>query len=570
MILATFLLANPSGATEYAFGAHTTCHLTNTAAQLACQSQATRSNQDPDYTATCQATLGGYQVVLTQFSETYIAGTFASVEAGSGFCSAEFENEIQLGGLADAINTDLGIAEQEIDALQTVQNDLVTLTDNNRSRIDGHDTSIATLNSQRIAQGDLITTNQNQLVTIGTSITGLTDTQALIQSDIGALQTGQSTNTFNIGQNGNAIANNELYIQGVQSQVQQEIADYETQRMASEAQTSSDLQVLNGLTSTTNILIQDVVNAQQQNENAIAVSHGNFDTQISYLSTINHKLDQINAESAFTNTQLGGIAVDQLATSLKMSDANFYLEQLLSQQSVNRAADSGNTTFLANAIQNNSAATTADITFLNTQQAFRDNVSHIKLDALKTAIDGVSFDISGQNITIDNSGVESRLDTDISNDAVYANQRNTKLDTQIATGNAANDLLNEVVVAVTYDPTVENESITNQVFNYLNGLWAQDLSDYNDQINSAIAEAQLSGVGLDTTDVTIIGATASGFAAAQACTDYTFDFGAKGSFSLYCVQTAQLRMVLAWAMYIITAIVLFELMVGIRPQSRVT
>jgi hypothetical protein len=483
--LALFALAQPAIAQQYAFGTHTTCHLTNAAAAAACQSAAFRQNQDNDYSAVCTSILGGYRVDLTQGGTTFQGGVFASLEAGSGFCAAEFDNEIQLGGLVNEINTDLGTAETNIQNLQnyTQANDAANTTQN--TRLDGHDQSITTLNDQRIAQGDLInanTTRRNEvdqiLIEIDGELVDINDSASLIALDVGTNTGSINTLTGNYNNLSGIVGSNTSLLNTIPSTYvsQTSFSDYQVVRAASEQQqtnqidaslqiTNAELNAISTKADTSNTLLQNVINAQQQNENAIAVSHGKFDTQISYLSTLNPKLDTLNNSTAtlVSSQQLTLERAEQTRDAVNTGNARLNeISAALYRDSTGQEHGqeiSDRLDVIRDQLVNNQSFISGGMFRDNTGQEHGLEIAN-RLDTLNTTMSGISFDISGTNISIDNAGVESRLDTlvssqqltleraeqtrdnagattnaintTIANDAVYANQVNTKLDQLIA------------------------------------------------------------------------------------------------------------------------------------------
>jgi hypothetical protein len=432
------------------------CHQDSNAALQMCYSKRNTLNSEGDGSVTYSCSSGAGAISLLANGLT--AHRFLAPSLGATICEAEFTRENDNADAIVILNSDLGTAETNIQNLQdyTAANDAANTTQNNR--LDGHDQSITTLNDQRIAQGDLInanTTRRNQvdqiLVTIDGELVDLSDTQALIASDVGSLFNGQSTNANAIGSLGTVVAAN-----------QQSFNDYQSVQLANQAQTSADLQVLNTTATTTNSLLQGVITAQQQNENAIAVSHGKFDTQISYLSTLNPKLDTLNNATAtlVASQQLTLERAEQTRDGVNTSNARLNeISAALYRDSTGQEHGqeiSDRLDVIRDQLVNNQSFISGGMFRDNTGQEHGLEIAN-RLDTLNSTMSGISFDISGTNINIDNSGVETRLDTlvssqqltleraeqtrdnagatttavntTIANDAVYANQVNTKLDT---------------------------------------------------------------------------------------------------------------------------------------------
>lgn len=355
---------------------------------------------------------------------------------------------------------------------------------------------IDTVNGQQ--DQSIITLNAEQNLT-EQDVATLQNRAALIeidinanQFDIGQLQTDLNSTAFNLQSGINSNAGAIQFNELYIEGVEAQQNTYETTRAASDA-------VTNSLVSQSNTHLASINNYQ-------ALFAPKYDAMNSSLTSINNYQGLFAPKYDTMNAALEAIRASQVSTENAVNNVN------ISQQA--------------------------------------------KLNEIKNAIESQSFEISGENINIDNSGVEGRLDNVLS-----------KQDLQQAELVSANSKLDDVVVAVTYDPTVENESITNEVYNYLNSLWSQDVSDYETAIQVAMSEAQLDNAGLDTTDIEIIGNTAIGFAAAQSCVDHTFDFGPLATFQLYCVRTSKLRELIGWAFYIITAFVLFDLMMSFKPTK---
>lgn len=271
----------------------------------------------------------------------------------SGRSNRQIQSDLDdLTTLTVAINTDLTTAETNITNLQTTvstnETNIAANTALNQSQqveIDANTVSAA-------AHETRLNGIDSTLVTIDGELVDLSNTDALIASDVGVLQAGQGALSAGINFNSNNIAANELYIQGVEAEQQM----FESVRAASDAQTNSELQTANA----------------------------NLET-ISSNTTISNSLQQEgNANQTVSNAILTELSNRQFNTSVDLytiaADQNLLLQELSNRQ-FNTSAD-----------------------MYATSQAEQALLTQIR-DAQTT------IDITGENITIDNTGVENRLDT---------------------------------------------------------------------------------------------------------------------------------------------------------------
>lgn len=395
----------------------------------------------------------------------------------------------------------------------------------------------------------------------------------------------ETANTIAINQNTTDLINLDDYVQTQFTTINQNFADIDSDlidlsQITSNNQTAiqandQQLVTINGdlidLSNRTALIESDIGTLQ---ETDITLSAGVSENEL-YIQGIELEFDTYQAEraqaDAVTNTYLN---TQQLPVLQSIDNNTFNTNSSLSLFQGN--FDSFFTTYLSRTTDTNNL-----LDQIRFDAETRSTTRETQLDELKTAIEGVSFDISGQNISIDNTGVESALNsqyvlyaqrtTDTNNlldqiryDATLHNASQlTESQLQTAELVRSADALEEISVSLTVDPSQADDSYVNTVSQYLNALWEQELVDYDNSIRAAIEAAQLEDAGLDTTDVEIIGAQMTGWAAAQTCVDYTFNFG-DASFPLYCVKTEPFRNLIGWALYILTAYTIFGLIIDVR------
>ncbi len=492
------------------------CHQSFAAAQNACILSRNRGNAVEGGTNYfCQATLSGYELRHATTSGSEVLGhTYYSADQVSS-CELDFEQETTLGGLVVAIDNDLAQAELDISNLQSTQANQQLDIDGLVSEQNQHSLEIQNLQTTQVQNTNNITSvtskNTEQDSRLD-SIDGILVTEQqridLIELDIGTLHSVNATQD-------SAIQFNELYIEGVEQSFEQFEVEYE----AANAQTNSELQFVN--------LELDNITA-----NTASINSGVSSSNIK-LTSIDDNLTSLIAINDSTNAR-------QLNTWSRLQETNDAL--LISNshlQSINSNLND------LKAINDSTNARQ-----LNTWSRLQE--TNTLLSEVKTAVEGQSFTISGENISIDNTGVETRLDN------VLSEQQLQKAE-MVRTADAVEAL----EISLTVDPSQSDDSYVNAVSQYLKGLWEQELIDYDNSVREAIEAAKLEDAGLDTTDIEIIGAQMTGWAAAQTCVDYTFNLG-DASFPIYCVKTEPFRNLLAWAFYILTAFTVFNLIIDVR------
>lgn len=437
------LLASMAGtalAQETTYGARTSCHQTCSAAISACNSSINNYLNDNDVTsAQCSNCLGGTCLYLTIGGTSFLGGIFACEAAGAGYCSAEFQEERtnaqEISNLATSINnldvytqTQLTTVNQnfgDIDAdLQVIDQTLQTFAADI-----GANTVSAAAHETRLNGID------TALVTIDGELTDLANTDALIASDIGALQLGQGnliagvgTNASNIGVNASKIASNELYIESVELQQ----SSFEAASTASSAATNDYL------------TLQQLPVLQSIQLESAQTNAG--------LGTLAAKFDESN--QTFNNVALQQVAGNQTGLEskslLQSIDGKFAADSVL-QANMNAIADL--TLPKLDNISNNQGVLAGKIDQTNTA-----------LVSVENAINGISLDISGENISMDNSGVENRLDailTEVSTVPVSQTQvTDTVSDSQSETYNSIQGV-----------PVI-------QAFTGLSNIWTGTVNDF--------------------------------------------------------------------------------------------
>ncbi len=513
-ILLTCLTANLSQA-DSSFGYAATCHPTQTAVNAACNFARLRGDalEQENGFYECIAITGGTE--LRAFGVTQ--HTYVNAEQNSS-CDAEYAQIDGIEQLVTILDNDLATAESNILALETVQ--------------DAHAVTIGTHTSQI---SNLQTLQQQNSTNLNTAIAKNTEQDTRLDVIDGVLVTEQqridliefdinTLHSVNASQD-SAIQFNELYIEGVEL----EFETFQSERVASDAATNSYL------TSQQFPLLQGMDTRLSEINDNIELTNDLQEVTKQAIEFVNQNIATTNILQESTNNNL-------IDANAKNTDSNTGLSHLFWIQ--NGLFSSAGSEWLS------------DIYNQNVSLNANSSLTNQKLDQIKTSIEAQSFEISGENISIDNSGVETRLDS------VLTEQQLQKAE-MVRTA----DAIEAIEISLTVDPSQADDSYVNAVSQYLKSLWEQDLVDYDNAIREAIEAAQLENAGLDVTEVEIIGAQMTGWAAAQTCADYNFNLG-QASFPLYCIKTEPFRNILAWAFFIMTAYTIFNTALEFRSGGR--
>ncbi len=395
---------------------------TQTDAQLACNN-AGQAWQDNAFGVTGYNCLSGtfhYNLeVIFEIGPAAIQERFYWSSHG-GFAGQIREDLDELTSLTIAINDDLTTAEASII-------DFSPRIANLETRADTTDTNIVTLNNEiNDLEVDVDLLNDRAaLIEIDVNANASDITQ--IQTDINTINLAQGINSANIANNASAIIANELYIEGVELQQQ----TYETARAASDAQLSTDIQ---SQTVALNNSLNAILNEQ-------------------YSTTQN---------TSAINSGLNSILNEQYNTSVNTQETNTKLDLLNSYQNTTNAK--------LQSLDSRAVTQASSLSAINSNIVYGTNT---KLDELKTAVEGISFDITGTNISIDNSGVESRLST---NTTVLNNTLNAVLNEQYSTSTKL-DQVNTNLTSGMGSATVSSPTATSFDIAYSNFKAGFDLTD---------------------------------------------------------------------------------------------